>query len=612
MTRLRKTISVFLSAVMLTAGILALPSFAVYAAPDDGGRVPYHFAFEKLHTEGCSDTKISVLRDLELESGQPLEAAGWVATDEGISDYLYMWVPAGGGVAGEWESVTTLQIIPRPDLAPAGIAYPSGHSTAGFSFTIEPPKGTPEGYYDIYIRALDGMGTPCDLAALLNLRYGEPDRVSEEGVTVSFPRIGREGEAALTGGASADGGLLRLPPDGAIRLGQFNLAAFEAVRISYAFPDTFDGEGKPTSVLGLKSSGRYSYGKDDEAYNTTHSLAYTALTQRKGEVTIDLTQCDESGELWLTGHLGQDLLITEIQLIHTGYGTDRVAALIQLGGPSILGYCGSFNRTEAKTVTDPELGEVLRLQVTESTNDPYAHFRAGDLLRDHGIILSAGEYKYMVLLYRADAGNSTNRMNLYLCAGRITGATEECNQGEALIADGQWHYLLVNLAQKENWEGIIHGWRFDYISGQSEPGQGVEFATVQFFRTLTAAQEAAKQDPLSRKPYRPEDPVVVKDMREEAEQEGFTMDPEDTYEVTEPPAEPPTEPSTEPPVGTLPDEPANTSPLAPEDTERPAETTPSGKGCRSALCSVFVFPILSIPALVLRKRKKSNSQRRTS
>ena len=598
-TELRKGIAILLAAVLLTAGLLAVPSFAVYAAPDDGGRVPYRYSFDHLHTASFTDTGIKAVRNLELELGQPLEAAGWMATDEGISDYLYMWVPSGGSVAGTWEQVTTLQILPRPDLTAAGIEYPSGHSTAGFQFTIEPPKDLPEGYYDIYIRALDGMGTPCDLAAILDLRYGDPDRVSVSGQSISFPRIGREGEASLLGGATVEGNTLRLPPDGRVRLGDLNLTSFEEVKITYYFPDARAWKGDKTSILGLKSSGGYSYGKEDESYNVTHSLVYAPLWERAGQITLKLTECDENGDIWLTGHLNSEIVITAIDFVGKGYGTDRVAALINLSGETATPYLRSFSHTEAKTVTDPQLGEVLRLEVKDATNDPYAHFAVGDLLRDHDIVLDADVYKYLVLLYRAEPVNNTDRMNLYLCSGPIMGATEECNQGATLLRDGQWHYLLVDLAQKANWGGIVNGWRFDYISGDSDAGDAVEFASVQFFRTSKAAHEAAQQDPTRREAYKSGDPVVLRDMREEGSaEEEFIPDPSDTYEVTEPPTEPPIEPPTEP---------------APTDTEAPdsetitspdgTEELPTKRGCASAVSSFSLLALLSPLPLWLKKRK---------
>ena len=598
---LRKGIAVLLAILLLTAGLSVIPSFAVYAAPDGGGRVPYLYSFEKLHTKSHSDTRIAVMRDMTLELGQSIEAVGWLATDEGVAGYQYMWIPTGGG-NGEWQDVTDVQISPRPDLVSAGVPYSSGHSTAGFTFTITPPADLAEGCYDVYIRALDGMGTPCDLAALLNLRYGEPDVTSESARLISIPRIGREGEEALFGGSTINEGALTLPPDGGVRLGDLNLAGFEAVKIVYELLDP-DAEGK-LPVLGLKSEGTYSYGKGDEGYNMTHDLAYTTLSAAQGEAVISLQGCDESGEVWLTGHLNCEIRITEIEFVCNGYGTDRVAARIQFS-EDLISYFSQLNRTELKPVNDPVLGDVLRMEVKEETNDPYAHFKAGALLKDHDIVLDAEDYKYMVFLYRSGTDNNSTRMNLYLCSGAITGATEDCNQGVSLVNDGKWHYLLVDLTQRANWDGVINGWRFDYISANSDAGDFVDFASVQFFRTYDAAKAAASRDPAKGSAFHTGDLPIIRDMSEEQGQEDsdelLSIDPNETYEVTEPPAEPPTEPPTDPAEETQ-----TASPETTEDTtETIPETRPDGKGCRSILCGSAAWIALSFSALVLSKRKKS-------
>jgi hypothetical protein len=207
-----------------------------------------------------------------------------------------------------------------------------------------------------------------------------------------------------------------------------------------------------------------------------------------------------------------------------------------------------------------------------------------------------------VFLYRADPAINSDRMNLYLCSGSIVGATEDCNQGVTLQRDGKWHYLPVDLSQKANWGGIIHGWRFDYVSGDSDPGDGVEFASVQFFRTGKAAYELAGQDPLSKTPYKTGDPIVIRDMREEqnTEDNDFVLDPADTYEVTEAPTDPPAEPSTDPEEGTNPD------PI-PTDTEADTtpDTEPPRKGCRSALTAPAILLALCLFVPLFCKRRKS-------
>lgn len=603
-----KGIVLLLAAVLVTGGLLGASSFAalgIIAAPDDGGRVPYQYHFDSLHTASGGNTIISVHRNMQLDVGQPLKASGWLATAEGVAEYRYLWLPVGGGNA-EWQTVTDCEIQERYDLASSGIPYASGHGTAGFSFAITPPEGLPEGYYDVYIRALDGMGVPCDLAAILNLRYGTPDVISDSAYRISFPRLSREGEPALFGGASVTDEAILLPPDGGVRLGTLNMAGFEAVKISYEITNP-DAAGK-LPILGLKSAGAYSYGKGDEGYNVTHDLAYTPISADLNEIVMDLKGCDEYGEVWLTGHLNCDVRITKVEFVRNGYGTNRVAARIRFSGDLINTYFTGNNRTNLLPITDPVLGDVLRMEVKEETNDPYAYFNAGGLLKDHGIILDADEYKYMVILYRADTRNNTGRMNLYLCAGMITGATEECNQGVTLTADGKWHYLLVDLTQRANWNGVINGWRFDYISGASDVGDGVDFATVQFFRTSEAAIAAAKQDPAKGETFHLGDAPVVKDMCEEQgaedDEQDPVIDPDDIYEITEPSTEPPVEPPTDPEETTV--EPPVSTDSVPEETapSLPSETTPEDKGCRSALSISAAIPLLCASPFLLRKREK--------
>lgn len=598
-----------MTALLLMTGVMAVLS--VSAAPDAGGRVPYEYSVDDLNGEHISGTMIGVIKDLHLPEGESLTVKGWLATGEGVAAYQYLWLPAGGGQA-EWKTVDAKNaaIFKRGDLASAGVPYPSGHSTAGFDLTIDPPEGTPEGVYDVYIRALDGMGTPCDLVALLRLRYGDPDIDDGRSRLISFSRILREGGNAVAGDTVVSEDGIVLSENARVRLGELDLAVFEQLRITYKASDTgvAVGEGR-RAVLGLKSSGDHGYGKTGEPYNMTDSLVYAALDPavEEGVLEIDLTPCGENGEVWLTGYLGGELTVTSVEFIYNGCATDRVAARIDLSGDLINTYFSSNNRTEATGVTDPVLGEVLRLEVREDTNDPYIHFNAGQLLADNEIALDADEYKYMVLLCRALPENSHNTMTFYLCAGPITSATEACTRSFSVQNDGKWHYYLIDLTRTENWSGIINGWRFDYLNGDSLAGHAVEFASVQFFRTLEGAEQAANEDPLAREPYKSGDPAVVRDMSEEntGSESDYVIDPEDTYIVTEPVTEPPTESMT---LSTTPS-PAE-SDARPDDTSAegepsdPRETEPAAKqGCASTLSMLplMLLPVAVLPALRRRK-----------
>ncbi len=579
--------------ILILVFVPVISTLSVAASPDEGGRVPYQFSVDNLNGYGVGGTMIGVIRDLHLPLGESITASGWMATGEGVSSYQYLWIPSGGGYA-EWQKVDTIRIIPRGDLAAAGIPYVSGHGSAGFEMTLNPPDGLAEGMYDVYIRALDGMGIPCDMVALLNLRYGDPDLDDGKKHEISFARILREGGGSLAGNATVAPEGITLAEEGRVRLGELNLAAFACMRITYTAEnaDAGVGEGRKP-ILGLKSAGKHGYGTAGQSYNLTDNLVYAPLDPATGTgvMEIDLTEVNHYGDVWLTGYLGGEVTVTDIEFVYHGYVTDRVAAKIYLSG-DVLNYFVSYNHSTAAGISDAALGDVLRMEVKEETNDPFAHFNAGALLAENGIKLDADEYKYMVFLYRADKNNNSDRMNLYLCSGPITGATEACNQGVTLQKDGKWHYLLVDLSQKENWGGIINGWRFDYISADSDAGDGVEFASVQFFRTAEAARKAASQDPAKQTPYKSGDPVVFRDMSEESntEKEIYVIPDEDSYIETEPETNPPAPPETTPTTGLDDsDSPADTTAFPSETSQAPTK----GKGCASA-----VAPLVAILAVV--------------
>ena len=119
----------------------------------------------------------------------------------------------------------------------------------------------------------------------------------------------------------------------------------------------------------------------------------------------------------------------------------------------------------------------------------------------------------MVVLARAASHNAMNRMVLYLCAGTIMGATEDCTCGVELVSDGQWHYYLIDLTDTPTWNGTVHSWRFDVLNGPCAEGDYVDIATVQFFRTSAAAQKAAAASTaVCETPYAKGQPAVYADM----------------------------------------------------------------------------------------------------
>lgn len=585
------------------AVILLLPCLAgvIPSSAADSLRVPYTYALDDVNGKAISGSMIGVIRNMVLPLGGEINAKGWVATPEGISGYQYLWVPVGGAGA-TWQTVKEVRIFERNDLLPAGIPHQSGHSTAGFSLRIQPPEGTAAGYYDVYIRALDGMGVACDLVALLDLRYGEVDYDDRKSHRISFSRLMYEGEEATSGSPTVTENALTMGDGDLIRLGHLNLSPFEIMRITYTVsPDGLAvGDGR-RPILGLKSSGEHGYGRAGESYNLTHDLVYNALEPDtdEGVLEVDLTDCTYNGEVWLSGYLGGDVTVTEIELVYSGYVTTRVPVTIRFSSDFIQKNFRGNNRTALTGVTDPVLGEVLRMEVNEATNDPYVHFDAGKLLEEHELLMDADDYKYMVILYRAEAHNAVENASFYLCAGAIQNATPSCVTGFVWKGDGKWHYLLVDLSKTENWTGLINGWRFDYLSGNSNPGDAVEFASVQLFCEEDAALEAASRDPLQNQAFHVGDTPVVKGTAENAGNKNYVIDPQDTYVVTEPVDIPTAEP-TDPP--TDPADPPTDGEVESDDGEEGTKLS-GGQGCASYV-SLWMIALLPVTAILVCKRRK--------
>ena len=472
-----------------------------------------------------------------LDIGEEIELSGWLATEEGVDYYEYAWVPASGG-SPRWEEMDAETISERPDLTQAGIAYPTGHGSAGFELTIYPKSSMADGYYDLYVRAVTGGGNTCDVLVLVNLAYGSPD-VDQNGIySFSLSRLERE-EGALTNSRIQDGALW-LGENGVARLGDLNLALYESIRVTYSVPKRFTTEKQ--AVLGLKSSGEHPYGDGRGKYNMTDSLLYmpieTAKTAEPVTVELDLAafKLMYSGEVYLCGYTGGDVVIHNVDLVQKGQNFTQTAAKLYLSEDSAA-YMSGSNKLTLSGVSDPLFGDVLRFTVHEDTNDPYVFFNAEAMMADYEVGLNADQYRYMVILMRAAVHNTSHRFCMYLCSGVIMGATEECTYNIDMAEDGGWHYYLVDLSEKATWSGKIHGWRFDVLNGDSHAGDYVDVATVQFFRTVEAAQQAA-QAPVTacESPYVKGQPALFKDMQEEHGGVGsdFEISPEDAF-VVEPP-----------------------------------------------------------------------------
>ncbi len=89
-------------------------------------------------------------------------------------------------------------------------------------------------------------------------------------------------------------------------------------------------------------------------------------------------------------------------------------------------------------------------------------------------------YTTLIIEYMLPTSNVKKNYNtdLFICAGSYTEAAEGCRTREALVTDGQWHTLTVNLSAKSFWSGALNKIRFDFFD-MAEAGD------VMYVRSIT-------------------------------------------------------------------------------------------------------------------------------
>ena len=93
--------------------------------------------------------------------------------------------------------------------------------------------------------------------------------------------------------------------------------------------------------------------------------------------------------------------------------------------------------------------------------------------------ISASEYKYMVVTAKTSAANTSAKM--YLCAGNITVATEDCAKGWQWQNDGLWHDYLIDLSSLSAWTGNVNSIRFDFFDGTTAADSVLYLRSVEFY-----------------------------------------------------------------------------------------------------------------------------------
>jgi len=132
-----------------------------------------------------------------------------------------------------------------------------------------------------------------------------------------------------------------------------------------------------------------------------------------------------------------------------------------------------LNDASAALGTDAS-GDKCLVVTSEASNDPQLGMNFGKL-----DAISASTYKYIVVTAKTSAANTNARM--YLCAGSITGATEDCAKGWQWKNDGLWHDYLIDLSALTNWTGNINSIRFDFFDGTTEANSILYLRSVKFY-----------------------------------------------------------------------------------------------------------------------------------
>ena len=131
--------------------------------------------------------------------------------------------------------------------------------------------------------------------------------------------------------------------------------------------------------------------------------------------------------------------------------------------------------------TSPK-GDLCMVAKSTASNDPWFNM-------DFNVLgsLNATDYKYMIIT--AQTTSSITKARLYLSAGSIEGATEDCATAITWNNDGLWHDYVINLSALSNWKGEVNSIRLDYFNETVAKDTTIYIRSIRF---LTAAPSAPK------------------------------------------------------------------------------------------------------------------------
>ena len=113
---------------------------------------------------GHGGTSLYILEDEEYVIEKWIALGGWCTLEDSIAKYQY-------SVNGEDFVDMEVKMSNRPDLINAGIGYPGGHSTAGFTtatFKI-PAEAIPYAHSEVTIRAVTPNGDYADVFVIADV-----------------------------------------------------------------------------------------------------------------------------------------------------------------------------------------------------------------------------------------------------------------------------------------------------------------------------------------------------------------------------------------------------------------------------------------------------------
>lgn len=125
-----------------------------------------------------------------------------------------------------------------------------------------------------------------------------------------------------------------------------------------------------------------------------------------------------------------------------------------------------------------------RLTVSENTNDPYLYYDATQAYNK----LQGSKYKQIVLKYRTNPNATCNSMEIFLCAGAVTGPQAGKSVYFNIETDGQWHTKLIDLSSNADWTGAIYGLRLDYFAAGASKGEYMDIAYIAFAKSMEEAE----------------------------------------------------------------------------------------------------------------------------